>query len=109
MSVDVKAILEDADLRFTENRTHIILKLCPNCDGEDKVWYDKRKNLWQCFKCKGDGNDETKSGNLFTFLTKVVGLSSHQAKTLLQDGEEVRYVPESLPEPVTKEEVVVEP
>lgn len=113
MKLNIQDVLRDADFEFTENRTHIILKNCPNCDGKDKLWFDKRVQLWQCFKCKGEGNEETKSGNLWKFLVKVIGLSSHQAKVLMQDGEEIQYTPEVLPvvekvETVTEEKKVAE-
>lgn len=98
MKIDVKEILTEADIAWHENRTHVILKRCPNCDGEDKLWVDKRNHLWQCFKCKGDGNDDTKSGNLRTLLRKVVGLDKNQIDRLMKDGEELVYTQETVQE-----------
>lgn len=95
--VNLQQILKDYDVEFHENRTHIILKNCPNCDGRDKLFVKKDNHLWQCFKCKGEGNEETRSGNLYKLLNKVIGLDSVQVKTLLQDGEAIQYTPIEIP------------
>lgn len=98
MSFNLQQLLKDNDVEFHENRTHIILKNCPNCDGRDKLFIQKSNHLWQCFKCKGEENEETKSGNLWKFLNKVMGMDNFQVKALLKDGEQVQYVPETLPD-----------
>lgn len=105
----VKQILEDADFVFQETKSHFILKECPNCGGGDKLYISKKKFLWQCFKCQGEGN-ETKSGNLFKLLTKVVGMDSRSAMTLIREGEPVEYVQPELKivEP-PKQEVITTP
>jgi ribosomal protein L37AE/L43A len=91
----VKNILEDADFVFQETRTHFILKDCPNCGGTDKLNISKKNFLWQCFKCKGEGN-ETRSGNLFKLLTKIIGLDPLSAKNLIKEGEPIQYVQQQI-------------
>jgi ribosomal protein L37AE/L43A len=105
--MNLQNILRDSAVEFHENRTHIILKNCPNCDGRDKLFIQKSNHLWQCFKCKGEGNDETRSGNLRKLLNKVLGFDHVQITTLLRDGEAIQYVPESLPEKQVEEAVEV--
>ena len=95
--VNLQKILKDNDIEFHENRTHIILKNCPHCDGRDKLFIQKSNHLWQCFKCKGEGNEETRKGNLWHILKNIVGWDSVQIKTFLKDGEAIQYVPTEIP------------
>jgi hypothetical protein len=97
MNFNLSEFLKEKEFEFHENRTHIILKNCPNCDGRDKLFIDKKNHLWQCFKCKGESNEETRSGNLWKFLNKVVGLDHFQIKSLIHNGEQIQYVPMELP------------
>jgi hypothetical protein len=97
MKIDLKSIFTDHDIKFSESRTHYILKNCPNCNGRDKLFIKKDNQLWQCFKCKGEGNEETRSGNAYKLLRHVVGLDSFQIRQLLSGSGTIEYVPSELP------------
>lgn len=109
-----KKILLDFDIPFSEIHSHFIISECPNCNGKDKLWVDKNKLLWQCWKCKGLDYDDTSKGNLYTFLKKVLQLDYFEIKNVLKENEKIEYVPEVLeyiPEakqPVKDEEIVLQ-
>lgn len=101
-----KRILSSSDIEFSENSSHIILKVCPNCGGKDKLNVSKGNYLWQCFKCKGLNYDETSKGNLFSLLKYVFHLDNYQVMKLIKTNELVDYVPEVLVQPSKPVEVV---
>jgi hypothetical protein len=90
-----KKILNDCDVGFIENRTHVILKDCPNCNGPDKLWISKNNFLWRCFKCEGL-NYNTAKGNFYTLLRDVLGFEKDDIKQILKDNEVPAYIPEKL-------------
>lgn len=103
-----KKILEDVDIPFLENRTHIIIRNCPNCGGSDKLQVDKRHYLWQCFKCQGLNNEQTSKGNLYQFLKFVLEFDKFEIRQIMKSHEVIDYLPEVLTAPEPKKEIVVE-
>ena len=95
MAFNLAQLLKNRDIRFHESRTHYIISECPNCGGKDKIHIRKKDHLWQCWKCKGEGQTNTQSGNLYKLLVNVVGLDSFQARSAIQN-ENIEYVPEEL-------------
>jgi hypothetical protein len=90
-----KKILNDCDIGYLENQSHIILKECPNCNGSDKLWVYKGNLLWRCFKCEGL-NYNTAKGNFYTLLRDVLGFDKFEIKQILKENEIPSYVPEKL-------------
>lgn len=90
-----KKIVDDCDIAYTENRTHMILKDCPNCNGQDKLWFDKNKMLWRCFKCEGLSYSTAK-GNTYTFFRDVLEFDKFEIRRILKEHEIPEYVPEVL-------------
>lgn len=110
---DFKKIVDDCDLRYNENRTHMILKDCPNCNGQDKLWVSKENLLWRCFKCEGLSYS-TASGNCYTFLRDVLEFDKLEIKQILKTHEVLEYLPEVLtipdkqtPIPIEDKEIIV--
>lgn len=101
---DLISLLEDADLVYHENASHIILKECPNCGGEDKLFVSKNNLLWQCFKCKDVGNPEFGKGNLYLFLQNILSYDKNQIKSIIFDHKVIQYAPEVLSIPQAKEQ-----
>lgn len=94
-SKDLIELLESHSLEFLENSTHIILKMCPNCGGKDKIMIDKSNLLWQCWKCKGMEQSETSKGNIYTLLTKVLQMDKASALNILKGKEQIFYTQDS--------------
>lgn len=109
MKIDLASILKENDIEFQESRTHFIIKTCPTCGGRDKIHIKKDNFLWQCWRCKGEGNETSSSGNIRKLLTNVVGLDSFQVRQLLSTGRTIEYVPTQLQTvEEKKEEVAIE-
>lgn len=104
-----KQILDDVDVAYAENHSHIILKHCPNCDGKEKLSVYKKNYLWRCFKCEGLNYDQTSKGNLYQFLKNVLDFDKYEIKQILKSHEVVEYLPETLPiTPVVEKKEVLE-
>ena len=103
---DLKNLLDDSDVVYHENSSHIILKECPNCNGEDKLFISKHNLLWQCFKCKGYEHSDTAKGNLFLLLKRVLYLDRNQINSIIKDKRNIEYTPETIAIPTQK--VIVE-
>ena len=90
---DFLDLLEELQVEFHQNHSHIILKNCPNCGGRDKLMIYKKNLLWQCWKCKGLEQEHSK-GNLYQLLLHVLGLDKTTIKTILGTGEKIIYTSE---------------
>ncbi len=106
---DLENLLQEVDINYIENNSHFIIKECPNCNGEDKLFISKSNLLWQCFKCKDVGNPEFGKGNLYFLLKNVLYLDNIQIKSIIFDNKTIEYAPEvlTIPEEKIKEEKVL--
>lgn len=102
-----KKILEDCDVRFSENQSHIILKNCPNCNGEEKLAVYKQNLLWRCPKCEGL-NYNTSKGNFYTFLRDVLEFDKLEIKQILKSNAVIEYLPETLSIPTLQRKESIE-
>ena len=98
MKIDLASLLRDCDIEFVETKRHFTLKTCPNCGASHKLNILKSNHIWQCFKCKGIGQEETSKGNIFTFLEKVLYLDKVQIKSILSNNEIISYTQNEIPD-----------
>jgi hypothetical protein len=92
-SFDLESTLNDEGVKFRANATHYILYECPNCGGREKLFIDKKKKLWICYKCcLTDQADEHKEGrgNLWSLLL-TIGIDELQVKKIFQNRKRENY------------------
>lgn len=91
--LDLRPILQDYNVQFVENESHIILKKCPNCGGRNKFMIDRSNKKWVCFKCVETDNFSNKHGrgNLLTLFRDILHLSPQEIKSIVKDGEAIHF------------------
>lgn len=65
-SIDLKELLDEEGIKYGEDQKNVILRKCPTCGKEDKVYIDKKTKIWFCYVCKESG--EFGKGSLWKLL-----------------------------------------
>ncbi len=90
---DLISVIEDYGFSWKENNKHIILDECPDCNGIDKLFIDKKSKMWACFKCsltdQFEGNTVAR-GNLFSFLKIKLGVEKSMMFPMFESNRSVK-------------------
>lgn len=91
--LDLRKVLNQYNVQFVENESHIILKKCPTCGGRNKFMIDRSSKKWVCFKCVETDNFANKHGrgNLLTLMRDVMNLSREEIQAIVKDGEAIHF------------------